>query len=158
MIIFYNIFQFLILSVFPWLATHGCSHPYLSCRILIALVKQIWRRFSPPFEILYTPHPYIKKALTSLIYLNNYLYILNHFIWSRPTWEDMIIAYSTIPGYASLRDHYNGTWFIQSLVEGKIFYLTLLRSQLQEGGVPLKCPPPPLSYLKIRGVGYFFVY
>jgi len=36
---------------------------------------------------------------------------------ARPTWEDMIIAYSTIPGYASLRDHYNGTWFIQSLVE-----------------------------------------
>jgi len=36
---------------------------------------------------------------------------------ARPTWEDMIIAYSTIPGYASLRDHYNGTWFIQSLVQ-----------------------------------------
>eukprot|EP00088_Acartia_fossae_P053910 TRINITY_DN6158_c0_g1_i2.p1 TRINITY_DN6158_c0_g1~~TRINITY_DN6158_c0_g1_i2.p1 ORF type:complete len:437 (-),score=95.93 TRINITY_DN6158_c0_g1_i2:1072-2382(-) len=36
---------------------------------------------------------------------------------ARPTWEDMIIAYSTIPGYASLRDHDRGTWFIQSLVE-----------------------------------------
>jgi len=36
---------------------------------------------------------------------------------ARPTWEDMIIAYSTIPGYASLRDHEKGTWFIQSLVE-----------------------------------------
>jgi len=36
---------------------------------------------------------------------------------ARPTWEDMIIAYSTIPGYASLRDHDHGTWFIQSLVE-----------------------------------------
>ena len=36
---------------------------------------------------------------------------------ARPTWEDMIIAYSTIPGYASLRDHDKGTWFIQSLVE-----------------------------------------
>jgi len=36
---------------------------------------------------------------------------------ARPTWEDMIIAYSTIPGYASLRDHYTGTWFIQSLVQ-----------------------------------------
>jgi len=35
----------------------------------------------------------------------------------RPTWEDMIIAYSTIPGYASLRDHQHGTWFVQSLVE-----------------------------------------
>lgn len=36
---------------------------------------------------------------------------------ARPTWEDMIIAYSTIPGYASLRDHEHGTWFVQSLVE-----------------------------------------
>eukprot|EP00090_Calanus_glacialis_P014030 TRINITY_DN22662_c0_g1_i2.p1 TRINITY_DN22662_c0_g1~~TRINITY_DN22662_c0_g1_i2.p1 ORF type:complete len:378 (-),score=117.05 TRINITY_DN22662_c0_g1_i2:158-1291(-) len=36
---------------------------------------------------------------------------------ARPTWEDMIIAYSTIPGYASLRDHEKGTWFVQSLVE-----------------------------------------
>jgi len=36
---------------------------------------------------------------------------------ARPTWEDMIIAYSTIPGYASIRDHEKGTWFIQSLVE-----------------------------------------
>ena len=36
---------------------------------------------------------------------------------ARPTWEDMIIAYSTIPGYASLRDHHHGTWFVQSLVE-----------------------------------------
>ena len=36
---------------------------------------------------------------------------------ARPTWEDMIIAYSTIPGYTSIRDHEKGTWFIQSLVE-----------------------------------------
>ena len=36
---------------------------------------------------------------------------------ARPTWEDMIIAYSTIPGYASLRDHDKGTWFVQSLCE-----------------------------------------
>merc|ERR1719422_945208 len=36
---------------------------------------------------------------------------------ARPTWEDMIIAYSTIPGYASLRDHDRGTWFVQSLCE-----------------------------------------
>ena len=36
---------------------------------------------------------------------------------ARPTWEDMIIAYSTIPGYTSMRDHEKGTWFIQSLVE-----------------------------------------
>lgn len=36
---------------------------------------------------------------------------------ARPTWEDMIIAYSSLPGYASVRDHEKGTWFIQSLVE-----------------------------------------
>ena len=36
---------------------------------------------------------------------------------ARPTWEDMIIAYSTIPGFTSMRDHDKGTWFIQSLVE-----------------------------------------
>lgn len=36
---------------------------------------------------------------------------------ARPTWEDMIIAYSTIPGFVSNRDHVSGTWFVQSLVE-----------------------------------------
>lgn len=36
---------------------------------------------------------------------------------ARPTWEDMVIANSTIPGFASIRDHEKGTWFIQSLVE-----------------------------------------
>ncbi len=36
---------------------------------------------------------------------------------ARPTWEDMIIAYSSIPGYESLRDHDTGSWFIRSLVE-----------------------------------------
>ncbi len=30
---------------------------------------------------------------------------------ARPTWEDMIIAYSTIPGFASIRDHDKGTWY-----------------------------------------------
>ena len=36
--------------------------------------------------------------------------------WQRPTVEDMIIAYSTLPGFTSNRDHELGTWFIQSLV------------------------------------------
>ena len=36
--------------------------------------------------------------------------------WQRPTWEDMVIAYSTLPGFTSNRDHELGTWFIQSLV------------------------------------------
>ena len=31
------------------------------------------------------------------------------------TWEDMVIAFSTIPGYVSNRDKERGTWFIQSL-------------------------------------------
>jgi hypothetical protein len=31
---------------------------------------------------------------------------------ARPTWEDMIIAYSTIPGFASIRDHDKGTWYV----------------------------------------------
>ena len=31
------------------------------------------------------------------------------------SWEDMLIAYSTLPGYVSNRDHYRGTWFIESI-------------------------------------------
>ena len=31
------------------------------------------------------------------------------------TWEDMVIAFSTIPGYVSNRDKEKGTWFIQSV-------------------------------------------
>lgn len=27
----------------------------------------------------------------------------------------MVIAYSTLPGYVSNRDHYRGTWFIESI-------------------------------------------
>ena len=27
----------------------------------------------------------------------------------------MLIAYSTLPGYVSNRDHYRGTWFIESI-------------------------------------------
>eukprot|EP00092_Neocalanus_flemingeri_P031122 GFUD01033805.1.p1 GENE.GFUD01033805.1~~GFUD01033805.1.p1 ORF type:complete len:348 (-),score=91.76 GFUD01033805.1:65-1066(-) len=32
-----------------------------------------------------------------------------------PTWEDMLIAYATLPGFVSYRDHVRGTWFIESL-------------------------------------------
>ncbi|KAL7300737.1 hypothetical protein TKK_0006715 [Trichogramma kaykai] len=32
-------------------------------------------------------------------------------------YEDMLIVYSTIPGYVSYRDEYNGSWFIQILCE-----------------------------------------
>lgn len=31
--------------------------------------------------------------------------------------EDMLIVYSTIPGYVSYRDQFNGSWFIQILCE-----------------------------------------
>ena len=34
-----------------------------------------------------------------------------------PTWEDMIIVYSTIPGYVANRDTRDGSWFIQSFCE-----------------------------------------
>merc|ERR1719186_576472 len=30
-----------------------------------------------------------------------------------PTWEDMLIIHSTIPGYVAMRDHYTGAWFVQ---------------------------------------------
>ena len=32
-------------------------------------------------------------------------------------YEDMLIVYSTIPGYVSYRDELNGSWFIQVLCE-----------------------------------------
>jgi len=32
-----------------------------------------------------------------------------------PAWEDMLIAYATLPGFVSYRDHVRGTWFIESL-------------------------------------------
>lgn len=50
---------------------------------------------------------------TDTIPITQYIGELNA---ARPTWEDMIIAYSTIPGFTSQRDHEKGTWFIQSLV------------------------------------------
>eukprot|EP00092_Neocalanus_flemingeri_P029028 GFUD01031513.1.p1 GENE.GFUD01031513.1~~GFUD01031513.1.p1 ORF type:complete len:298 (+),score=88.09 GFUD01031513.1:122-1015(+) len=31
-----------------------------------------------------------------------------------PTWEDMLIVYSTIPGYVAIRNHFTGAWFVQS--------------------------------------------
>ena len=34
-----------------------------------------------------------------------------------PTWEDMLIVYSTVPGYLSYRDSNYGSWFIESLVK-----------------------------------------
>ena len=31
------------------------------------------------------------------------------------SWEDMLVAYSTLPGYVANRDRYRGTWFVESL-------------------------------------------
>lgn len=31
------------------------------------------------------------------------------------SWEDMVVAYSTLPGYVANRDRYRGTWFVESL-------------------------------------------
>lgn len=33
------------------------------------------------------------------------------------SWEDMLIAYATLPGYVANRDRYRGTWFIESLIQ-----------------------------------------
>merc|ERR1711915_983247 len=55
------------------------------------------------------------------------------------SWEDMLIAYSTLPGYVSNRDHYRGTWFIESIC--KVFMEqakdTNLRDMLDEVGLVL---------------------
>jgi len=55
------------------------------------------------------------------------------------SWEDMLIAYSTLPGYVSNRDHYRGTWFIESIC--KVFMENAkdmnLRDMLDEVGLVL---------------------
>ena len=33
------------------------------------------------------------------------------------TWEDILIAYATIPGYVANRNRYRGSWFIECLCE-----------------------------------------
>ena len=51
----------------------------------------------------------------------------------------MLIAYSTLPGYVSNRDHFRGTWFIESIC--KVFMEqakdTNLRDMLDEVGLVL---------------------
>lgn len=34
-----------------------------------------------------------------------------------PTWEDMLIAYATVPGYVANRNLFRGTWFIESICQ-----------------------------------------
>jgi len=35
--------------------------------------------------------------------------------YKEPSWEDILIAYATLPGYVANRDHHRGTWFIESI-------------------------------------------
>jgi len=55
------------------------------------------------------------------------------------SWEDMLIAYSTLPGYVSNRNLYRGTWFIESIC--KVFMENAknmnLRDMLDEVGFEL---------------------
>ncbi len=34
-----------------------------------------------------------------------------------PTWEDMLIAYATVPGYVANRNINRGTWFVESICQ-----------------------------------------
>jgi len=46
------------------------------------------------------------------------------------TWEDMIVAYSTLPGYVANRDTYRGTWFIECLC--KVFMENAHQLEIRE--------------------------
>ena len=48
------------------------------------------------------------------------------------SWEDMVIAFSTLPGYVSNRDTMKGTWFVESLcrIFSKHSHNTPLRDML----------------------------
>eukprot|EP00092_Neocalanus_flemingeri_P007155 GFUD01007730.1.p1 GENE.GFUD01007730.1~~GFUD01007730.1.p1 ORF type:complete len:382 (+),score=76.81 GFUD01007730.1:41-1186(+) len=71
------------------------------------------------------------------------------------TWEDMVIAYSTLPGYVANRDHFRGTWFIESIC--KIFMEkacdTPLRDMLDEVALDLK-----INYISEVGTKQSFNY
>jgi len=56
------------------------------------------------------------------------------------TWEDILIAFATLPGYISNRDHFRGTWFIESLSKVIMNHAkdTSLRDMLDLVGLELK--------------------
>ena len=56
------------------------------------------------------------------------------------SWEDMLIAHSTLPGYVANRDKYRGTWFIESLCKVFMDYAADLeiREMLDKVGELLK--------------------
>ena len=37
-----------------------------------------------------------------------------------PTWEDILVAYATIPGFVANRNLYRGTWFIELICKVRI--------------------------------------
>ena len=37
-----------------------------------------------------------------------------------PTWEDILVAYATIPGFVANRNRYRGTWFIELICKVRI--------------------------------------
>ena len=38
-----------------------------------------------------------------------------------PTWEDILVAYATIPGFVANRNRYRGTWFIELICKVRVF-------------------------------------
>ena len=46
------------------------------------------------------------------------------------SWEDMIVAYSTLPGYVANRDKYRGTWYIECLC--KVFMENAAMLEIRE--------------------------
>ena len=43
-----------------------------------------------------------------------------------PTWEDILVAYATIPGFVANRNLYRGTWFIELICKVRIIELDQL--------------------------------
>ena len=37
-----------------------------------------------------------------------------------PTWEDILVAYATLPGFVANRNLYRGTWFIELICKVRI--------------------------------------
>ena len=56
------------------------------------------------------------------------------------SWEDMLIAHSTLPGYVANRDTRRGTWFLHSLARilSTRAHCTPLRDMLDEVALDLK--------------------
>lgn len=42
-----------------------------------------------------------------------------------PVWEDILIAYATVPGFVANRNINRGTWFIESICQVRKYYHSL---------------------------------